>query len=243
MKVDKKSVIPYYYQIKDEILNAIRDGVYLPGQQLPGEMVLAEQYGVSRPTVRQALGELVFENVLYREKGKGTFVNKPKINSSLVTLTPFVEELHSQGYTPGIKVISKEIIKSTSTIAKALNIETGAEVVEFVRLRLADGEPVILKKSYFSYARLPQLITENNLEPLYQKLHEYGYDMSTSKQFLQVVQARNYESELFSIPVHTPLVMWEGTVYDSNGTPVEYVKSLYRSDRYKFLVEQSKNVL
>lgn len=241
MKINKNSIIPYYYQIKDEILKAIKDGVYQTGQQLPGEMALAEMYEVSRPTVRQALGELVFENVLYREKGKGTFVNRQLIKSSLATLTPFVEELQSQGYKPGIKIISKTIIKSTPTISSALNIRPDAEVIEFVRLRLADGEPVILKKSYFSYEMLPQLYTDDNLEPLYPKLFEYGHDMVRSEQSLQVVQARNHEAELFSIHRNTPLIMWEGTVFDASDTPVEYIKSLYRSDRYKFIVEQSKN--
>jgi len=240
MFIDKNGIIPLYYQIKEYILEGIHSGKYAVDEKIPGELELAQVFNVSRPTVRQAINELVFERVLRRERGKGTFVNKPIIHSNLDILTPYVEELQSQGLSPGLKEISRKIIPATDNVAKVLNISKNEEVIEFIRVRLANNEPVILRTSLFSYKLLPQLMFEQ-IEPLYPVIEKYGFRLVKAVQNLQVVKARENEAKILQIPKGFPLILWEGTVYDREGRPVEFVKSLYRSDRYNFHVVQHRD--
>ena len=241
MVVDKNSAIPLYYQIKEKILSDIHEGKYQIGQQLPPEMELAEEFNVSRPTVRQAINELVFENILWRERGRGTFINKPMIKSNLEILTPFVEEIESQGLTPGVKVIEKELADATEGIAKALNIKPNDQVIKFERIRLVNDDPVILRTSFFSYKLIPQLLDEE-LEPLYPVIQKYGFDLTRAEQTLHVVQAREDEARKLGVAKGFPLLLWEGIVYSKEGIPIELVKSLYRSDRYQFHVIQRRGL-
>lgn len=239
MEIDKSSIIPLYYQIKEKILKDIDRGVYAPGDKLPPEMEIAGKFNVSRPTVRQAINELVFEKVLWRERGRGTFINKPVIHTNLEILTPFVEETKSQGFMPGLKILSTKVIPSAESTAEALQINPGKKVIEFTRVRLANGEPVILRTSYFSYHLLSELLNMN-LEPLYPAIEKLGFQLVKSTQTLNVVTAREYEANELNVPAGFPLIMWKGTVYSSENTPVEHVKSLYRSDKYSFHVEQHR---
>ena len=225
MEVNKNSVIPLYFQIKEKILRDIQDGKYQIGEQLPPEMELGKEFKFIRPTVRQAINELVFQNILWRERGKGTFINKPMIQSNLEMLTPFVEEIKSQGLTPGVKVIEKKLSAATEGIAASLKINPGDQVIKFLRIRLVNEERVILRTSYFSYKLIPQLLNEE-LEPLYPVIEKYGFRLTKAEQSLQVVQARDYEAELLGVVKKFPLLLWEGVVYSQDGIPVELVKSL-----------------
>ncbi len=240
--VDKESIVPFYYQIKGLLSRDIRSGKYLVGQKIPAELDLAKKFQVSRPTVRQAINELVFEKVLWRERGKGTFVNQPKIDTRLDVLTPFVEEVQSQGLLPGLSIISNKLVVPSTHIASALDLAKNEPVIEFVRVRLANNTPLILRTSYFSYKLLPFLLTTNKdkLEPLYPRIESHGFKMIRAEQSLVVVQARKYEAKLLQVCVGSPLILWEGTVSNYDGQPLEYVKSLYRGDRYSFYITQQR---
>lgn len=240
--VDKDSILPFYYQIKELILREIRTGKYQVGEKIPAELDLAKEFQVSRPTVRQAINELVFEKVLWRERGKGTFVSQPKIDSRLDVLTPFVEELQSQGLLPGLSVVSNKLVVPSTNIASALGLAENQKVIEFVRVRLANAAPVILRTSYFNYQLMPFLLTTKTeeLEPLYPHIESHGFKMTKAEQSLQVVQARKAEAKLLQVSASSPLILWEGIVSNYDGQPLEYVKSLYRGDRYKFYITQQR---
>jgi GntR family transcriptional regulator len=240
--VDKTSIVPLYYQIKDLILKDIRSGKYQVGEKIPAELDLAQEFKVSRPTVRQAINELVFDKVLWRERGRGTFVNQPVINTDLNILTPFVEELRSQGLSPGLTIVSNTLVSPSDNLARALGLKKNDKVIEFVRVRLANGIPVLLRTSYFNHKLFPFLLTtdKESLEPLYPKIESKGYAINKAEQTLQAVKARKGEAKLLQVPEGSPLFLWEGVVYANAGQPVEYVKSLYRSDRYVFHIVQHR---
>jgi GntR family transcriptional regulator len=240
--VDKDSILPFYYQIKELLLREIRRGKYGVGEKIPGELDLAKEFQVSRPTVRQAINELVFEKVLWRERGKGTFVNQPKIDSRLDVLTPFVEELQSQGLLPGLVIVSNKLVVPSANIARALDLADDEKAIEFVRVRLANNNPVILRTSYFNYKLMPFLLTtdKEELEPLYPHIESHWFKMTRAEQTLQVVQARKHEANLLQVATGFPLILWEGIVSNYDGRPLEYVKSLYRGDRYKFYITQQR---
>lgn len=113
MKIDKQSPIPIYYQIMEQLKAQIKSGELLPDMPLPSEREYAEQFGISRMTVRQALSNLVNEGFLYRLKGRGTFVSKPKMEQALQGLTSFTEDMKSRGMTPGSRLIDYQLIDST----------------------------------------------------------------------------------------------------------------------------------
>ena len=112
-------------------------------------MEISEYFGISRPTVRQAINELVVEGYLYRVKAKGTFVSKPKITQDfLQTLDSFNNEMRKKGLVPSTKILEREIVKSDEKVAKTLDLEPGTDVIKLTRLRFADDEPIVFVITY-----------------------------------------------------------------------------------------------
>src|SRR5258708_39864193 len=105
----RNSPLPRYYQLKEIIRERIRSGEWKPGELIPSERELSEQYKISRMTARQAITELVNEGMFYREQGKGTFVSRHKITQQLIRLTGFTEDIKTRGQRPGTKVLSAQM--------------------------------------------------------------------------------------------------------------------------------------
>jgi len=125
------SHIPYYIQLMDILREKVQQAEWVPGDQIPGEQDLCEQYQVSRTVVRQALRELEFEGVISRQKGKGTFISLPKISEGLVQkLTGFYQDMVERGLKPGSQVLHQNVISSNDKIAHFLNIKSGEKVID-----------------------------------------------------------------------------------------------------------------
>ncbi len=239
--MEHRSVIPYYYQIKEDLIAKIQKGELKEDEKIPSETLLAAEYGVSRPTVRQAINELVFAGYLWRKQGKGTFVAPFKIQKNLQLYTPLVEELESQGKTLKIKVLSKKSIKATDEVARLLQIEPDEELIELRALRIVNDTPITLRTSYYPAKIVPQLINENiDDTPIYKIIKKYGLTPVKTKDTIQVVQARKKEAKYFEVEEGFPLILWEGVVFLDEGRPFELTKALYRSDKFKFYVEQHR---
>ncbi|WP_066316505.1 GntR family transcriptional regulator [Bacillus sp. FJAT-29814] len=235
--INKKSPIPLYYQLEEHIIELIEKGELRPDDALPPEREYAEKFEISRMTVRQAYTELVNKGYLYRLQGKGTYVAERKIEQPLQGLTSFTEEMKARGMEPGSQLIHFQINPASENIANQLAISESEPVYEIMRVRLADGVPMAIETTYIP-ANLIQGMTQ---EIVNQSLYAYIQEklklrISSGSQVIESSIASQTEAKLLHIGKGAPVMLIESTTYLENGTPIEYVKSVYRADRYKFIL-------
>lgn len=237
MTIDKDSRIPLYCQLMDIIIEQIETGKLAENDKLPSERELCERYNISRATVRQAIQELEKEGYIYKQHGKGTFVSPQKFRQDLLKFYSFTEEMKKLGKVPSSKVIDFQIIHCDEKIAKKINKKIGERVYKFTRLRLADGEPMMLETSYVPYDRFPN-ITKFDLE------NEAMYDIFTKRfnavftmaeESFQPVLTRENEAELLGSKKGSPGMMIERITYEGDQI-IEYTVGIARGDRFKYRV-------
>ncbi len=238
--VDHDSPIPFYVQVKKSLQGAIEQGKWRPGDQLPGEMELCEQFDVSRTVIRQALSDMVHEGYVVRRKGKGTFVAEPKIRESLVQkLTGFYQDMAERGHEPISRVLRSEVVPASGVIATYLEIDPGTAVTEIERLRFVEDEPIVLVTTYLPEDLCPSL-AEADLErrSLYELLEtKYGLIIARGRRTVQAVPANQYEADHLDVKRGAPLILLDSVSYLEDGTPIEYYHALHRGDRSQFDVE------
>lgn len=237
--VNRASPIPMYYQIMEQLREKLRTGELTVGSAVPPERELAEAYNVSRMTVRQAIMELVNEGILVRRQGVGTFVAPPKIEHSLGQLTSFTQDMEQRGMKAGARLISCKTIAPHSLARDALGLTEHDTVYECVRLRLADEEPMALETTTLVAAICPGLPDEDlENRSLYALLRErWNVYPDHARQTIEPVSATAYEAELLHVEPGAPLLLMYRITFDERGEAIEYVKSVYRGDRYKFAIE------
>ncbi|RCW77491.1 GntR family transcriptional regulator [Saliterribacillus persicus] len=236
--IDKHSPIPIYHQLEEQIRQKIENGEYNPGDALPSEREYAEQLNISRMTVRQAISNLVNERYLIRIKGKGTFIAEQKLEQNLNGLTSFTEDMIARGMTPSNKLLNFEIIPAKPSIAQQLNIKEHAPVYEIKRIRLAQGIPMALERTYVS-ANLIKGLTDDIVESsLYKYIEEnLGLKIGRASQIFEATHANEEEIKYLEIPEQSPVLFMRRVTKLDNGTVFELVKSSYRADRYKFMLD------
>jgi GntR family transcriptional regulator len=228
----EKSDQPKYRQLRDALIERIRG---LPeGAALPTERELCADFGVSRATVRHALQRLEGEQRIYRRQGKGTFVAHAKIEQRL-GLTSHTEEMRARGMVPGSKLIDVSRIPASAEVAVALQLGEGAEVLQIERLRLADGEPIAIEVLYLNAERFDGISAAlGESGSFYQLLHsDYGVDLASADETIEAVIAGAREAELLGCGTDAPLLLLSRLSLDTRGRPTEYVRSLYRGDRFR----------
>lgn len=235
--IDKTSPLPIYYQLVEWIKGLIEQGVLQPGDSLPSEREYAERFSISRMTVRQAITELVNSGYLYRQKGVGTFVAEKKIEQQLMGLTSFTEDMKARGMEPSSKLVGFEIVPAPTYISEQLTIQEHAPVYEIKRIRLADGIPMALEKTYIS-ANLVKGLTEEIVQnSLYHHIeNQLSIKIDEATQVLESSVATQQEAEYLNIQKGAPILLIQRNTTLTDGTPLEIVKSSYRGDRYKFTI-------
>src|SRR5512136_2100411 len=157
--IDHSSPVPYYAQVKETLRGRIERGDWKPGAQLPGEPELCTMSDVSRTVIRQALTELMYEGLIVRAKGKGTFVAEPKIIEGLAQkLTGFYQDMADRGAPPVSRVLKQQLSPASAKVASFLRLEPGTPVIEIERLRFVKDEPIVLVTTYLPYSRCPELL-------------------------------------------------------------------------------------
>src|SRR5580658_9199822 len=224
---------PKYQSVHDALLLAIEG---LPaGTAMPTERELCTTYGVSRATVRQALGQLEIEQRIFRRQGKGTFVARPKIEQSL-ELMSHTEGMRERGIVPSSKLIDVRRIPAGLDVGMQLGLSPKAEVLRIERLRLADGEPIALEVLFLNADRFDGItaaLSDNG--SLYQLLSSnYGVELASAEETIEAVVAEGREAGLLKCQPGMPLLMLSRRTLDTNGQITEFVRSLYRGDRYRF---------
>ncbi|MDD5369739.1 MAG: GntR family transcriptional regulator [Anaerolineaceae bacterium] len=238
--IDFESHIPYYLQLIDLLKDQIQGKLWLPGDQIPGEQDLCEQYNVSRTVVRQALRELELAGVITRRKGKGTFISEPKIREGLIQkLTGFYQDMVERGLKPVTKVLRQQVTPVNEKVAHFLNIQPGVEVIEIQRLRFIKDEPIQMVTSYVPYSVCPALATVDlTNRSLYEYLEkEAGIFLARGRRYIEAVLANETEASLLGIDRGAPLLMLDSVSFAEDGQPIEYYHALHRGDRSQFEVE------
>jgi Transcriptional regulators len=241
-KLDKDVPIPMYYQIKQSILSAIQEGKLKGGDVLPTELEFCKNCGVSRPTIRQALSELVTEGYLYRLKGKGTFVEQPKIEARFLNkLQSFSQEMMQKGLNPSTKVLSFRIVEGKSSISKRLNLDVSEKLLYLERVRYTDGKPIVYLETYIPYQLFSKFLTkdlgENSLYTLMEEMN--GLRVDRVQREIEAVNATTHVAQLLEISKGKAVCLVTTVAYANNEEciPVEYSVARYRGDRNKFSVE------
>jgi GntR family transcriptional regulator len=211
------------------------------GEAIPSERRLSSELGVSRLTLRAALDDLVRDGYLERRHGSGTFVSEPKIAQQL-TLTSFSEDMRRRGMVAGSRTIELREMHAGAAVGRALNISPDARVVLIRRLRLADGEPMALETLHVPASVVPGLTREALEDSSFYELLErhYGVVIATGQQSIEPTVTNDEESELLGVPLHSPAFLFERTSRTADGETVEFVRSLYRGDRYRLVAELSQ---
>jgi GntR family transcriptional regulator len=239
MKIDFKSPIPFYIQLMDVLRDGISSGNWQPGDQLPGEHALCKTYGVSRTVVRQSLRELELEGLIYRRKGKGSYVAEPKISEGLAQkLTGFYQDMEERGHNPISQVLKQAVIPASTKIAQHLEINPGTPVVELERLRFVQDEPIVLVTSYLPHALCPGLenidLTERSLYTYLETTHQLI--IARGIRYIEAVAANNREAELLQVPVGSPLILLDSVSFLEDNTPLEYYHALHHGNRTRLEV-------
>ncbi|MFD7888886.1 GntR family transcriptional regulator [Streptomyces albidoflavus] len=233
--------VPKYYRLKRHLLDMTR--TLPPGTSVPPERTLAAEFDTSRTTVRQALQELVVEGRLERIQGKGTFVAKPKVSQAL-QLTSYTEDMRAQGLEPTSQLLEVGYITADDSLASLLEITAGGRVLRIERLRLASGEPMAIETTHLSAKRFPALRRSLvKYTSLYTALYEvYGVRPAEAEETIETSLATPREAALLATDVGLPMLMLSRHSRDESGAPVEWVRSVYRGDRYKFLARLKRPV-
>lgn len=242
-RLQKGAPTPLYYQIKTRLLEQLETGHLQPGDRVPSERELTERYGVSRMTARQALGELENQGYLVRVQGKGTFVATPKFEQALTLVTGFTDDMRRRGLQPATQVLAAAVVPAGSQVAGALSLPEGTEVYRLERLRMAGSEPLALECPHLVTDLFPGLL-DLDLEhhSLYELLRSaFGVQLVRATQTLEATPADSRQAEILKVREGTPLMMMQRISRDQHDRPVEFARSFYRGDRYRFVAELRSN--
>jgi len=238
--IDESSPIPKYHQIRMNLQQLVEDEILKPGELLPSEFALAERYGVSRLTLRKAIGDLVAEGYLLRKQGVGTYVAEAKPVQIQPSPMGFSARMSKEGRIPTSRVVSIKRKRATKNISKKLEIPGGSSIVEIVRIRLVDDEPVLLETTQIAADLVPEIDKHDLRKSLYQVLEEhYGIHLSQGEQFIEPILLTEYNAELLNAKPGVPALWVETTAWNKLGKPIEMTTGVLRGDksRYYFRIQ------
>ena len=244
IKLDKKIPIPLYYQLKKQILSLIENAEIKEGEPLPPENDLCKLLDISRPTIRQALAELVNEGYLDRYKGKGTFVSAPKVNDRFFSkLESFQDQMVEKGYIPNTLVLGLEKIAGPHEANERLFLPLDAPLINLSRVRSVDTVPLVYVETYLPYEEYKDLmLVDFTVNSLYDTLEKmYNMHINRVRREFVAVNAHQKEAKLLEITRNSALCQVKTVAYSNNSpNQVEFSIAHYRGDLNKFSVELSR---
>jgi GntR family transcriptional regulator len=221
------------------LLGEIEAGELAPGQRLGAEREIAERLEISRSTVRAALAELERSGAVRRVRGRagGIFVAERKVERDLTSLAGLPAYLRRSGFQSDARVISTATVEADGETAGALGLAAGSLVLEVVRVRLADGEPISLERATFPAEQFPDLLDRSLSGSLYELLRiQYGLEPGEAEERIEVVTSGPSEARLLGVPRGAPLVSIARTAWSAEGVAFERSHDLFRSDRVRIVV-------
>jgi GntR family transcriptional regulator len=226
-------------ETRERVLDLIeRLGV---GDAIPSERQLSAELGVSRLTVRAALDDLVREGYLVRRRGSGTFVSEPKIAQEL-TMTSFTEDMRRRGMVPSSRTLDLRVGPAGAHMGRLLHVSPSEPVVVVTRLRLADHETMAIETLHVRESLVPGLAAEQLEQSSFYELLQgtYGITIVGGTQTIEPTVTNEDESRALGVPLHSPAFLFERVSRSDTGEIVEFVRSIYRGDRYRIVSDLSR---
>lgn len=232
---------PLYQQLYDAILEKVKAGDYKMGERIPSEPELSERYGVSRITVRNAVQQLVDDNVLVKRHGKGTYVAMPVYVESMMAEGSFTKSCLQMGKQPSTNIISISKKLVDERITKALGMKAQRNVICVERLRLVDDVPAIYELDYF-FDELSFIEHEKlDNKPILDIIREHtGAIAHVFEDIIEIAYAMDTHSTFLKIPLHEPLLKVSQTVIDKSQQIIYFNEQYIRSDVYKLAIRSYK---
>lgn len=244
LTIDSTSPIPLYYQICEQFRILIQTGKLKPGDKLPTEAELRDQFGISRMTVRQALSELVREGLIVRKRAKGTFVaqSRREVPLDLEGLRSFHEEAVKYGDRLTTRILEQQVIPAAGKVAKELQLPLGSKVTMLCRLRVVDGEPIAIETAHFPYDRFPLLGTMdlNNVSTYAVLDREYQCRPEEAIDSFTAGPPTAAEAKMLNIEPSCAVWHCERTAFDRSGCPIEFTEAAFRLDRFRFTTRRRR---
>ncbi|AGW94808.1 MULTISPECIES: GntR family transcriptional regulator [Cupriavidus] len=228
--------LPLYTQIKDALRARILDGTYPPHHQMPSESELGERFSASRITVRQALGDLQKEGLIFKIHGKGTFVSKPRAFQNITSLQGFAEAMSSMGYEILNQVRSCKCVPASRHVAAQLRLREGDPVVEIRRVRLLNREPVSLELTWVPEAVGKRLVTADlATRDIFLILeNDCGVKLGHADLSVDAILADEDLTQALRIQEGAPVLRIERLTHDAQGTPIDYEFLYFRGDAFQY---------
>lgn len=225
-----------YTSIKDNLLEKILDGTYPEGKVIPSEVELADIYGVSRSTIRQALQILVSTGYLEKRKRRGTIVTRPKVDQSFAMgLRSFEEDMRLLGRNARTTVLLFRRMSPSEEVARGLELAAGEDVFKLVRLRYVDDQPNVFVESYLPCSAYPDLDRYDfNETRLYDAMERCGRPVATARRHLEVTKADPTTASLLDTEEGDPLFLFHTVARDASGEAIEYSIASYRGESNAF---------
>ncbi len=233
LAIDRHSPVPLYFQVATRLQELIESGALPVGSRLENEVDLADQLGLSRPTMRRAIQYLVERGMLVRKRGVGTQVVHPKVRRP-VELSSLYDDLAKAGREPRTELRSHEVVPARDVVAQALGIAEGTEVTEFERLRYAGGEPLALMRNAVPVDVLRIDADELERHGLYELFRRAGRTPRMANEVIGAGVASASEARVLDENRGAPLLTMTRTAWDAAGRAIEYGSHTYRASRYSF---------
>jgi GntR family transcriptional regulator len=233
-KIVRDSKLPYYQQLYEMLRGKIMHGEWQPGDMIPSETDLTEQYEVSRITARQALEALVRDGLIYRQRGRGSFVAHQTVEQGLSRIINFTQDMRQRGFEPSTRLLCADLVPSSPDVAEKLDVPPGEELVRIERLRLADSEPMSVEQSFLIHRYCPGILridfVANSLREEIDRA--YGIRWLRAMQVIRAVDASREMAETLSVRAGSALLFIERVSYSQDDVPVEFLRVYHRGDRY-----------
>ncbi len=238
MTIDKHSPVPLYFQLKQLLIQNLQQKLWKPGQQLPTEESLQQEYDISRTTVRQALRELEVEGWITRQAGKGTFVTETKVREGTEPFNISAAFFESYGIEMAWKIISAGWETAPLQIAERLGVPVGEQTFCLRRLRLANHEPIGFSVVFLAskwYEQVDLSLAETGGTMNYLKGADLAHCMA--ERIVEALPASQDEAKILGIKTHDPVLVITRLVRDCDGMPIEHFRGVYRGDRFQYNIQ------
>lgn len=230
------SPVPLYTQLKELLRERILDGTYPPHSRMPSESELGKAFDVSRITVRQALGDLQKEGLIFKIHGKGTFVAKPKAFQNVSALQGLGESMTQMGYEVINRLRSFRHVPANALVAARLQVEEGSLVTEIRRVRLINREPVSLELTWLPKAvgeklEKTDLVTRDIFLLLE---NDCGIALGHADLAIDAVLADSDLTQALDVEEGSPIMRIERLTHAADGTPLDFEHLYYRGDAFQY---------